>query len=202
MEPRKTIVALYDDKTITVYQACNDEIADAAVATQKLSASPKFKINRTTWIKPSWCWMMYRCGYSSKDPNQHRVLALRMKHTHFAEVLKLATLAHDSHVKGTTVVVQWDPERGPRLERFADQRSIQIGIPGVLVQKWSDEWIDSIHDVTAAARAMKEALDEDEKLTAEQLVHKGLMPQERSYVVDAEIIKRLGMRLDTESGRS
>jgi hypothetical protein len=24
-----------------------------------LSASPEFKVGRMTWIKPSWCWMMY-----------------------------------------------------------------------------------------------------------------------------------------------
>lgn len=52
------IRALYDDETITVYQAYSSAIATEAVKTQRLSASDTFKIQRMTWIKPSWCWMM------------------------------------------------------------------------------------------------------------------------------------------------
>jgi hypothetical protein len=52
------IRAVYDEETITVYQAYNAAIADAAVKHQKLNASPLFKSGRMTWIKPSWCWMM------------------------------------------------------------------------------------------------------------------------------------------------
>ena len=57
--PYKQIRALYDSETITVYQAYSVGIASAAVEAQKLSASSKFKPTRMTWIKPSWCWMMY-----------------------------------------------------------------------------------------------------------------------------------------------
>src|SRR5881628_3004655 len=73
------IRACYDEETITVYQAYNSEIATAAVHQQKLHASPQFRLSRMTWIKPSWCWMMYRAGYSYKDKNQERILALKMK---------------------------------------------------------------------------------------------------------------------------
>jgi hypothetical protein len=44
--PYRQIRALYDDETITVEH-------------QKLNASPDFKLGRMTWIKPSWCWMMF-----------------------------------------------------------------------------------------------------------------------------------------------
>lgn len=57
--PYRQIRALYDDETITVYQAYSTSIALAAVKEQKLNALPDFKLGRMTWIKPSWCWMMY-----------------------------------------------------------------------------------------------------------------------------------------------
>jgi hypothetical protein len=56
--PYRQIRALYDEQTITVYQAYSAAIAIPAVKEQKLCASPDFKPGRMTWIKPSWCWMM------------------------------------------------------------------------------------------------------------------------------------------------
>lgn len=57
--PYKQIRALYDEDTITVYQAYSASIAIPAVKEQCLSASPDFQLGtRMTWIKPSWCWMM------------------------------------------------------------------------------------------------------------------------------------------------
>ena len=57
--PYRQIRASYDDATITVYQAYSAAIAIPAVQNQKLDASPDFLFFRRTWIKPSWCWMMY-----------------------------------------------------------------------------------------------------------------------------------------------
>jgi hypothetical protein len=56
--PFRQIRADYDDEGIVVYQAFNSEIANAAVKEQKLNASPAYRI-RMTWIKPSWCWMLF-----------------------------------------------------------------------------------------------------------------------------------------------
>jgi hypothetical protein len=56
--PYRQIRALFDDKTITVYQAYSASIAIPAVRDQRLDASPDFLLGRMTWIKPSWCWMM------------------------------------------------------------------------------------------------------------------------------------------------
>lgn len=63
---QRQIRAYYDEETITVYQAYNSEIASAAVQKQKLCASPHFRLARMTWIKPSWCWMMYARGIHIK----------------------------------------------------------------------------------------------------------------------------------------
>lgn len=57
--PYRQIRASYDDETITVYQAYSSSIAIPAVKEQRLNASPDFLLGRMTWIKPSWCWMMY-----------------------------------------------------------------------------------------------------------------------------------------------
>jgi uncharacterized protein DUF4291 len=52
MEERE-IRGVYDDATITVYQAYREEIARPAVAHGRF-VSP-FSLNRMTWIKPNGC---------------------------------------------------------------------------------------------------------------------------------------------------
>ena len=99
--PYRQIRALYDDETITVYQAYNSAIASAAVAAQKLHASPKFRPTRMTWIKPSWAWMLYRAGYSYKDPGQERILALKMRHADFVGLLEKAVLTTEHAAAGS-----------------------------------------------------------------------------------------------------
>jgi hypothetical protein len=59
------IRATYDEHTLTVYQAYAPNIVGAAVAQQNL-AVPAFKVERMTWIKPSFLWMMYRSGWPRK----------------------------------------------------------------------------------------------------------------------------------------
>ena len=61
--PYRQIRAVYDADTITVYQAYSVAIATAAVKEQKLCASREFSFERYTWIKPSWCWMMFGSSF-------------------------------------------------------------------------------------------------------------------------------------------
>jgi hypothetical protein len=63
--PYRQIRAVYDEHTIRVYQADSDEIADAALG-KGTFVSPPFKMERMTWIKPSFLWMMYRSGWGAK----------------------------------------------------------------------------------------------------------------------------------------
>lgn len=191
--PYHQIRALYDAETITVYQAYSAEIAIPAVQQQRLSASPNFSPTRMTWIKPSWCWMMYRSGYSYKDARQSHILALKMKHEHFRELLMHATVVNHQPRRPLTdeeqekrVRIQWDPERSPRLGKLP-YRSIQIGIKGDLGRRWTEEWICEIEDVTDMAREMKRVLDEDAELDEEELRRRGLMPDEKVYSVDDEL---------------
>ncbi|KAI1090130.1 ATP-dependent RNA helicase DHX8 [Rostrohypoxylon terebratum] len=206
--PQRQIRADYDEETVTVYQAYNSEIASAAVDKQKLSASPEFRLTRMTWIKPSWCWMMYRAGYSYKDKNQEHILALKMKHEHFIALLRTATLTTEPGTgvtlgdaadagkhpteKVSAVKVQWDPERTPRLEKLG-YRSIQIGIPSSLAATWVDEWIVRIEDVTEKARALERELRENPGVTDEELLRKGLVPLEREFPVPLEVQQAIRM---------
>jgi hypothetical protein len=89
--PYRQIRAAYDEESITVYQAYDPTLADPAVAAQRFVAP--FKRERMTWIKPSFLWMMYRCGWATK-PGQTRVLAIALTHEGFAWALAHSCLSH------------------------------------------------------------------------------------------------------------
>jgi len=193
--PLREIRAKYDENTITVYQAYNRDIAVAAVQGQRLDASPLFKYGRMTWIKPSWCWMMYRSGYAQKDKGQTNILAIKLTRGGLGELLSTACLSHGDDVKAERhgqARVQWDPERGPGLERL-EHRSIQIGIPASMNEKFLGEWIVAIEDVTESALALKTAVEENPSVGAAELVEKGLIPSENTYTVSEGIRRRLKM---------
>ena len=82
-EEERNIYAVFDDKTIRVYQAYNNEIADEALKLGKFGS--KFSLNRMTWIKPSFLWMMYRSGWATKQ-GQERILAIDLKREGFDEI--------------------------------------------------------------------------------------------------------------------
>jgi hypothetical protein len=187
--PYRQIRATYDSETITVYQAYSATIATAAVKAQKLSASPDFSLSRMTWIKPSFCWMMYRSGYGTKDPRQSHILALKLPHANFEKLLSQAVVCHGQTLseeeKKKPVRVQWDPERGPGLEVLG-YRSLQVGIGGSLSKTWI-EWVVGIEEVVEQKRK------EGEKLSREELVEMRCLPEERVYEVSEELRKVLKM---------
>ncbi len=86
----KEIRAVYTEDTIRVYQAYNKDIASEAV--QKGTFGEKFKIDRMTWIKPSFLWMMYRCGWGPKE-NQEHILAIDMKREAFDFIVQNAVVS-------------------------------------------------------------------------------------------------------------
>src|SRR5215470_19069983 len=92
--PYRQIRALYTDNTITVYQAYPPEIAGCALRAGRFV--PPFKLDRMTWIKPSFLWMMYRCGWGYKDPNQERVLAIDISRSGFEWALAHSCPSHHS----------------------------------------------------------------------------------------------------------
>ena len=187
--PTRQIRALFDDNTIRVYQAYSPSIADPAIKAGRF-VSPPFKMDRMTWIKPSFFWMMYRCGWATK-PGQERVLAIDITRDGFEWALAHSCLSHyEPEVHGTRqnweelkavmpVRVQWDPERDSRLNKM-EYRSIQIGLAGEAVARYVGQWIQKITDITY--------MTEDR-----QVIEKSSrFPPEIPYLIPAELAKIIG----------
>jgi hypothetical protein len=159
MIPERQIRASYTETAIRVYQAYSDAIADAALKHGTL-VSPPFSMNRMTWIKPSFLWMMYRAGWGHKDAGQRRILAIDITHDGFNWALAHSCPSerpHDLDDKGwqrlkdaSPVRTQWDPERDFHFTPLL-HRTIQIGLSGEAVRLYVRDWIKAITDVTAFA---------------------------------------------------
>lgn len=176
----REIRAVYDSKTIRVYQAYNDVVADAALKAGRFVAP--WNPTRTTWIKPSFIWMGYRSGWGSKDSNQNRILALDISREGFEWILSRAEGG-----KGSDVVIQWDPERklgglGGKeslTSKVANVRSLQIGLRTNGSKKFNDEFIVKITDVTDTCKQISELLtkgdiEQASKLLPKETVYTGL----------------------------
>lgn len=154
--PERQIRAVYDDATIRVYQAYSDQIADSTLA-HGTFVSPPFKMDRMTWIKPSFLWMMYRSGWGLKDPGQKRILAIDITREGFEWALAHSCPSHPDKsmtsvqwqdLKASSPVrVQWDPERDLNLQPLP-HRAIQIGLSKQAVELYANQWIRSISDIT------------------------------------------------------
>jgi hypothetical protein len=179
--PQRQIRAVYTADTITVYQAYSPAIAEPAVRAGRFVAP--FKRDRMTWIKPSFLWMMYRCGWAAK-PGQERVLAVEITRAGFEWALARACLSHyetgsgetraewSRRLKRSAVRVQWDPERSLQLGALP-YRSLQLGLGGEAVPQYVDEWTVSITDVTGLARRIQATRDPAQ------------LPAERPYPIPA-----------------
>jgi len=77
-----------DHKTdcIVVYQAYNSTIANHAVKNQTFEHCSLFDMHRMTWIKPNYCWMMYRSEFATAH-NQTNILALYIDRDYFETVI-------------------------------------------------------------------------------------------------------------------
>lgn len=162
IRPEREIRASFTQDTIRVYQAYSDQIADSALQHQTF-VSPPFSMNRMTWIKPSFLWMMYRAGWGYKDEGQRRILAIDISHEGFGWALTHGCPSHPApemkhddwrELKDRSPVrVQWDPERDLHHAPLP-YRSIQIGLSGQAVRLYASEWIKAISDITETAHAI------------------------------------------------
>ncbi|MDQ3786315.1 MAG: DUF4291 domain-containing protein [Actinomycetota bacterium] len=186
----RQIRALYTPDTITVYQAYPPEIARPALAAGRFV--PPFKRERMTWIKPSFLWMMYRCGWATK-PGQETVLAVEITRAGFEQALAQACLSHydrdryasreewSRQLEASPVRVQWDPERSLHLGALP-YRSLQVGLSGSAVHQYVDEWLVRLTDVTPLAREIHELV-----LAGDDDSAHALLPPEKEYPLPADI---------------
>lgn len=89
--PQYEIRAQHTDTTVTVYQAYSPLIGVPAVRDGRFPEA--WKRDRMTWIKPSYLWMMYRCGWALKE-GQETVLAVEITREGFDWALEHAELSH------------------------------------------------------------------------------------------------------------
>ncbi|MFF5895893.1 DUF4291 domain-containing protein [Streptomyces argenteolus] len=157
--PRYEIRARHTRSTVTVYQAYRPSIGLPAARDGRFP--PAWKRDRMTWIKPSFLWMMYRCGWGTKE-GQETVLAVEITREGFGWALENAALSH--YVRGvhpdratwqrslrhSPARVQWDPERDLHLAPLP-HRSLQLGLSGEAARRYADEWLVSVTDVTPLA---------------------------------------------------
>ena len=154
--PMKEIRAVYTDETIRVYQAYNKTIAEEAVKNGTFGTH--FSMSRMTWIKPSFLWMMYRCGWAEKE-NQEHVLAIDIKRSGFDRAVNSAIISTFSEelgiskeewqeqVKESDIRVQWDPEKDIYGNNLP-YRSLQLGLRGNAVKEYVNDWIVNVTDIT------------------------------------------------------
>jgi hypothetical protein len=195
----RVILAQFDADSIVVYQAYRPAIGNFA-AENGYFGGP-FKLTRMTWIKPNFLWMMYRCGWATKE-GQEVVLAIRLQRSAFDHILSLAI--HSSFHPGvygtrdewkhavdeSDVRLQWDPDHDPKGEKV-ERRAVQLGLRGDAIAKYAREWIVDIQDVS--------------DFVAEQRVHamsgqfdQLLTPTENVYpVADGDVSARLGISTST-----
>ncbi|XP_052072735.1 uncharacterized protein LOC127710813 [Mytilus californianus] len=185
----KHILAQYDDRSVIVYQAFKPAIAKYAVQNQQFGG-PDFSYERMSWVKTNFLWMMYRCGWASKN-NQQRVLAVRISRHGFEKILANAftvKFQREENVQTDEISVrlQWDPDHSPTYDKLA-RKAIQLGLKGEILKTYGTEWIQSITDITDFVKSQKKILDREGQ--------KELMtPKERVYnVLDYNTCSRIDL---------
>jgi hypothetical protein len=150
------ILAQFDAESVIVYQAFRPAIAEEAVALQRFG--PSFSLNRMSWIKPNFLWMMFRCGWATKL-DQERVLALRLRRSFFERLLQAAVpstfsadvwpseRAWQDAVRLSDVRLQWDPDHGPSGNPVA-RRAIQLGMRGPTLAEFARPALLQVQDIT------------------------------------------------------
>src|SRR4051794_22208495 len=128
------ILAQLDDESVVVYQAYRPAIGRFAAEHGYFGGA--FSLDRMSWVKPNFLWMMYRSGWGSRE-GQQVVLAVWLRRAAFDEVLRQAV--HSSFVPevyggeqewkqavaGSCVRLQWDPDHDPSGQK-AERRAIQL----------------------------------------------------------------------------
>ena len=192
-KPERAIIADYDDEGVFVYQAFEPSIVEAAL--EKGTFGRGFNLERMTWIKPSFGWMLYRSNYAMAH-RQEAILKIELPHEAFLAILRQAVpTAFDrrlhatedewrSALKHTDVRYQWDPDRDWRLRKLS-RRAIQLGLQGAVVKDYVGSII-GLEDGTALAHTCRQA-------SAEGADRPSSYPLEREYPVPEDVRRGMGM---------
>ncbi|MEG4859617.1 DUF4291 domain-containing protein [Microcoleus sp. K1-B6] len=188
------ILAQFDENTVVVYQAYRPAIGHFAAKNGYFGG--EFRLNRMSWIKPNFLWMMYRSEWGTK-PGQEVILAIWLKRSAWDEILASAVHSNfvaavygseqewQQAVKNSAVRLQWDPDHHPNGSKM-DRRAIQLGLRGNVLASYAREWIVKIEDISQFVQQQRQYNGGD----STQL----LTPCETVYpVIDPDIFQRLGL---------
>ena len=190
------ILAQFDDDSVIVYQAYRAGIGRFAAREGYFGGD--FSLNRMSWFKPNFLWMMYRSGWGTKA-GQEVTLAVRVRRAFFDAVLRAAVPssfgassgyagndAWKAAVAGSDVRLQWDPDHDPAGGK-CERRAIQLGLRGEMLRLYAREAIVEIEDISAFVA--------QQRPNAAPAKYADLVtPRERVYLPDdAAIGTRLGL---------
>ena len=189
------ILAHYDDTTVVVYQAYRSSIG-RATAEAGYFGGGGFSLDRMSWIKPNFLWMMYRCGWAKKQ-GQEVVLAVWLERAAFDEILALAVPssfdrrryadrgAWSAAIDRSEVRLQWDPDHDPYGKPVV-RRAIQLGLRGAVLARYARPWIRRVEDITPYVREQHTRLQRDGLAALE-------LPIERPYRCAPATAEALGV---------
>jgi hypothetical protein len=189
------ILAHFDEESVVVYQAYRPAIGLFA-AEHGYFGGP-FRLDRMSWIKPNFLWMMFRSGWGTKE-GQEVTLAVWNKRSAFDTILREAvhsTFVPEVYasqkewkqvVARSCVRLQWDPDHNPSGGKV-ERRAIQLGLRGDTLAGYAREWIVGIEDISGFV--------EQQRPHACSAAYGHLVvPRERVYLVaDAQVAARLGV---------
>lgn len=157
------ILAQFDDDSVVVYQAYQPAIGHFAAREGYFGGD--FSLNRMSWFKPNFLWMMVRSSWGTKE-NQEVTLAVRIRRTFFDAVLAAAVPSSfgasdyadneswQSAVAASDVRLQWDPDHDPAGGK-GERRAIQLGLRGKSLRQYAREAILEIEDISAFVAAQR-----------------------------------------------
>ncbi len=190
---KRLIYADFDEEGIYVYQAFKPKIVKVAVELGTFGKG--FGLDRITWIKPSFCWLLRRSNYGTKNRMQ-AIAKIKLSHQAFREILNQSVETHwnkdvfleeddwSKKLHNSDVIHQWDPERdlvGKRLDRQA----IQIGIRGAVIKKYVSDYIIGVEDVSDLAHEIG-------RITKSRGTNFPQIPMEKEYVISESLFEKLG----------
>ncbi len=187
------ILAQYTPETVAVYQAYRPAIGRFAAEHGRFGG--EFSLERMSWIKPNFLWMMYRSGWGTK-PGQEVILAVHLKRGFFDRLLKeaVASAFGQSHVedkdewqrrvRSSSVRLQWDPDHTPTGGK-RERRAIQLGLRNEVLREYAGDALVEIEDISGFVAEQRENTRELARL---------ITPSERVYPVsEPETARTLGM---------
>jgi len=189
------ILAQFDDDTVIVYQAYRPAIGRFAAESGTFGG--EFSYSRMSWVKPNFLWMMYRCGWGTKQ-DQEVTLALRLRRPFFDSLLAQAVPSSWDRrlyptqeewsvaVAQSSVRLQWDPDHDPSGAAL-DRRAIQLGLRGGVLEAFGRRELLEVIDLSGFVTEQRTRL-------AAEGVSALVTPRERVYIpADPAVVARLGL---------